>query len=214
VKKLYSKHGDVLTFKFHIPGFPQVAIEELATEVARSQDSSDYHPEARLIMQDDTPIPPLDGRSELLHRLRDQARAVRAFINSHNIERHDDDDRSDELQAADFVAWFNGYQSTTTPTYEQVVSALECVLQQDDKPQSRTRTLTEEQLAALRAFAARHGRNWKSKLNDCWSTGNYDHGHGVSNDEDAELQQIRNTFGPSWLVRFSFTKTSTHRELP
>jgi len=57
--------------------------------------------------------------------------------------------------------------------------------------------LTCEQLAALRNYAAVHGRTWKSKLNWAWMTGNY----GIG-DASGPLQQIRNTFGPTWLTRF------------
>lgn len=71
------------------------------------------------------------------------------------------------------------------------------------------RTLDADQLTALELFAERHGRCWKERLRYCWETGNWGGTVRV-----AELQQVRNTFGPSWLVRFSFTKPATHRELP
>jgi hypothetical protein len=61
-------------------------------------------------------------------------------------------------------------------------------------------TLTPEQLQALRAFASRHGRSWKWQLNVAWTTGLYP----SMDDDSGALQQIRNTFGPSWLVRFKF----------
>lgn len=54
-----------------------------------------------------------------------------------------------------------------------------------------------EQLNALCIFAASRGRTWKSKLNDCWMTGSY----GFA-DDSMNLQQVRNSFGPSWLVKF------------
>jgi hypothetical protein len=60
------------------------------------------------------------------------------------------------------------------------------------------KTLSLEHLIALRMFASAHGRNWKSKLNDAWMTGNYPTGSILP-----ELQQVRNEYGPSWLVRFS-----------
>lgn len=56
---------------------------------------------------------------------------------------------------------------------------------------------TEEQLEALRAYAAWAGRNWKSQLGVDWMRarsdwpGNY-----------ALLQQVRNALGPSWLYTF------------
>lgn len=32
---------------------------------------------------------------------------------------------------------------------------------------------SKEQIAALKAFAAVHGRNWKSALRQAWETGDY-----------------------------------------
>lgn len=58
-------------------------------------------------------------------------------------------------------------------------------------------SLTSEQVAALKAFAAEYGRNWKSELRQCWMSGIYPSGCN-----SASLQLIRNGFGPSWLVRF------------
>lgn len=53
---------------------------------------------------------------------------------------------------------------------------------------------TLDQIEALRAYRDRHGRRWKSRLLAEWlsSTG----------DEGAELRQVRNTFGPSWLLNY------------
>lgn len=63
---------------------------------------------------------------------------------------------------------------------------------------------TPEQLAALRKWARIYGRNWKGLLRDAWMTGNYD-----GNDDIAGyLQQVRNTLGPSWLIRFSLKGTN------
>jgi hypothetical protein len=61
--------------------------------------------------------------------------------------------------------------------------------------------LTAEQLAALKAWATLHGRNWKTPLRDAWMNGIYDDFEGSN-----YLQQIRNTFGPSWLIRFRLPK--------
>jgi hypothetical protein len=55
-----------------------------------------------------------------------------------------------------------------------------------------------EQMQALRSFAAREGRYWKSVLRESWMNGQY-----PNEDEAGHLQTLRNTFGPSWLVRFS-----------
>lgn len=56
-------------------------------------------------------------------------------------------------------------------------------------------TPTPEQMQAVRTWAEQYGRRWKAALRDAWMTGNYD---GF---EDANhLQQLRNQFGPAWLV--------------
>jgi hypothetical protein len=59
---------------------------------------------------------------------------------------------------------------------------------------------TAEQLEALKTFAAANGRRWKAVLRDCWMAGGYNSETGSY--IDGPLQQVRNTFGPSWLVRF------------
>lgn len=59
---------------------------------------------------------------------------------------------------------------------------------------------SQRQLAALNAFADANGRIWKSNLNACWQSGNYQDFPGT--EKSYLLQQIRNTFGPSWLVRY------------
>lgn len=69
-------------------------------------------------------------------------------------------------------------------------------------------TLAPEQLEALRAFASANGKQWKSKLNVAWSTGRYSDYPGSH--EYGYLQQVRNTFGPTWLTKFSFNNARTH----
>lgn len=69
-------------------------------------------------------------------------------------------------------------------------------------------TLTNEQLAALREFANVNGRDWKSKLNHAWATGRYRNYNGA--DDEGSLQQVRNTFGPTWLSKFNFDNVKTH----
>jgi hypothetical protein len=66
-------------------------------------------------------------------------------------------------------------------------------------------TLTPEQLHALKDFSAKYGRCWKSHLSNAWMYGLY-----YSSLDSARLQQVRNQFGPSWLVKFQFNKPSTH----
>lgn len=58
--------------------------------------------------------------------------------------------------------------------------------------------LTDEQYSTLRAYAMDHGRNWKSRLRQSWEDGDYEGRH------DSNVQTIRNTFGPSWLISFRF----------
>ena len=53
-------------------------------------------------------------------------------------------------------------------------------------------TPSTEQIAALRQYALDNGRYWKSQLNDDWMNGR----------ASGELQQVRNEFGPSWLIKF------------
>lgn len=62
---------------------------------------------------------------------------------------------------------------------------------------TQEKLLTSEQLKAVQTYAANNGRQWKRLLNHAWMTGDYQ-----VEDDSASLQQIRNSFGPSWLVRF------------
>ena len=70
-------------------------------------------------------------------------------------------------------------------------------------------TLTADQLDVLRTFAKANGRSWKSKLNVAWSTGRYNDYPGT--DDYGTLQEIRNMFGPSWLVKLQIDNAKTHR---
>jgi hypothetical protein len=54
-----------------------------------------------------------------------------------------------------------------------------------------------EQLDAVQQWAALHGRKWKAALREAWMCGDY---QGFENSH--LLQQVRNTFGPSWLNKF------------
>ena len=54
--------------------------------------------------------------------------------------------------------------------------------------------LSAEQIEALRAYRDPHGRRWKSRLLAEW--------HSSTGDEGLELRQVRNTFGPSWLLNY------------
>lgn len=55
---------------------------------------------------------------------------------------------------------------------------------------------TQDQLNALKEYAAANGRTWKSKLHHEW----------MNATASWPLMQIRNQFGPSWLVRFDLRK--------
>ena len=54
--------------------------------------------------------------------------------------------------------------------------------------------LSDEQIAALRAFRAQHGQVWKYKLLELWRRG--DAG------TDPVLQQLGDTLGIDWLIRY------------
>lgn len=57
--------------------------------------------------------------------------------------------------------------------------------------------MTQTQTDAIQQWARLHGRRWKSALRNAWMTGNYE-GFEASN----ELQQLRNSLGPAWLIKF------------
>jgi hypothetical protein len=54
--------------------------------------------------------------------------------------------------------------------------------------------LNPDQATAIRSFAAQHGRYWKEKLRDVWLTDPFI-------PHCALLRQVRNQFGPAWLVK-------------
>ena len=57
------------------------------------------------------------------------------------------------------------------------------------------RTPTPQQVAALARWKAAKGKYWKSQLLDAWmKSGERVSGYGP------ELQQLRNAFGPCWLM--------------
>jgi hypothetical protein len=72
----------------------------------------------------------------------------------------------------------------------------------------RKMMLTTDQFAALRAFADANGRTWKSALRVAWSTGRYQDYNGTN--AYGDLQRVRNVFGASWLMTFSFAKIASH----
>lgn len=62
-----------------------------------------------------------------------------------------------------------------------------------------------EQVAALQAYAARHGRRWKRMLNNVWMG-------GAPYDDGGILHRRRNTHGPSWLHHFRLLKAKPPAE--
>lgn len=65
--------------------------------------------------------------------------------------------------------------------------------------------LDAEQVAALQAYAARHGRRWKSILNNVWMG-------GAPYDDGGILRLLRNTHGPSWLHRYRLPRAKPRAE--
>jgi hypothetical protein len=61
-----------------------------------------------------------------------------------------------------------------------------------------TREPTALQTVTLLAYAAQHGRTWKTKLHADWRQS----GSRTFDGEWAPLQQLRNTLGPSWLESY------------
>jgi hypothetical protein len=61
--------------------------------------------------------------------------------------------------------------------------------------------LTSDEFKALQDYAQKHGRTWKKQLLADWFAAR----------TTGPLQHLRNAYGPSWLVRFSF---KNYRELP
>lgn len=60
---------------------------------------------------------------------------------------------------------------------------------------------TAEQIEAMKRFAAAHGRCWKQELREAWMSGYYPQ-TGLQENDDAYLQQVRNTLGPGWLIKW------------
>lgn len=66
---------------------------------------------------------------------------------------------------------------------------------------------SSEQMQALIEWSEYKGRAWKQALRDAWMTGDYD-----SFEKSNFLQQLRNSFGPSWLTQFSLRQFNTVHE--
>jgi hypothetical protein len=61
--------------------------------------------------------------------------------------------------------------------------------------------VNDNQYQALQKAKKHWGRTWKSKLRECWKNGIYP---ASLRDCKAELQQVRNEGGPTWLQKFRF----------
>lgn len=59
--------------------------------------------------------------------------------------------------------------------------------------------MTEQQMHAINKVQEVYGRQWKSKLLANWMKSSYP---STLSDISADLQQIRNEFGPRWLNKF------------
>ena len=70
--------------------------------------------------------------------------------------------------------------------------------------------LTPHQADAILAYAHEHGRNWKSDLRADWMHARARVYRGP-HDYRAELQQVRNQLGPSWLTRVKLTEVQRSR---
>ena len=55
----------------------------------------------------------------------------------------------------------------------------------------------EQQMEAIKAFAKKYGRYWKSDLGAAWANG-----RDINEPNGHLLRQVRNNFGPKWLMKF------------
>ena len=134
------------------------------------------------------------------------------FIATNERNVDDDDQRHINIANVELVKAPQGKerQHATKKSPAQLQREINEALAKPSAPStvSPIRTLSPDQLDALRVFADANGRSWKAKLNEAWSTGRYRNYNGA--DEYGELQQVRNTFGPAWLVKFTFDNPKTH----
>ena len=61
-----------------------------------------------------------------------------------------------------------------------------------------------DQLAAVAAYAARHGRTWRAALATAWSTG-----RDAAEPDGHLLRQVRNSHGPAWLATVTLAELAT-----
>ena len=68
-----------------------------------------------------------------------------------------------------------------------------------------TRKLEPDELAALQAFAAEYGREWKQYLFAAWLSHSHK-GRQMGGRDTGILRSIRNEFGNEWLHKFKLPK--------
>lgn len=66
---------------------------------------------------------------------------------------------------------------------------------------ARHDALSADELAAIRVYAADHGRRWKDALQESWMNA----GDHLRQSDGWALQRLRNRLGPSWLASFTLT---------
>jgi hypothetical protein len=66
------------------------------------------------------------------------------------------------------------------------------------------KSITVNQLSALKKYADHEGRKWKKHLAGDWMDGFLTARLFMSRDEQSLLQQLRNSHGPTWLKAFKF----------
>jgi len=59
--------------------------------------------------------------------------------------------------------------------------------------------MDNDMIAALDAFKATQGENWKESLSRCWMNASYP--SGLPDEHKAALQRLRNQHGPKWLAQ-------------
>jgi hypothetical protein len=69
---------------------------------------------------------------------------------------------------------------------------------------------TAEQIKAIITWADRMGRFWRRELHSAWMDGNYQGNRDIS----SGLQQVRNQFGPEWLVKFNLKAAKAAQAAP
>ena len=69
-------------------------------------------------------------------------------------------------------------------------------------PSATQYEITDDQRAAVAAFRDAKGREWKEELGLLWMSGQYTRAD-IPGDQAALLQQVRNQFGPEWLMNVS-----------